>query len=297
MANEIITAIVILTGLGLLFAVILAIAYKKLKVYEDPRIDIVDGMLPKANCGACGVPGCHAFAEMVVAKTINPGKCTVSTPAAIERIANFIGVEASHEEKVVARLLCAGGKNEAHNLADYKGGLGTCRGEAIVAGGPKQCSWGCLGLADCATVCDFDAIKMNFNGLPVVDIVKCTACGDCVEICPKNLFVLMPVGQKLIVQCKSLLEGEAAEVKCSVACTACGKCVADAIPGLITIKNNLAVINYEMNALASPQAIKRCPTDAIVWLENSKQFDKTEITELPIGKVESLVDLENIYYQ
>ncbi len=297
MANEIITAIVILTGLGLLFAIILAIAYKKLKVYEDPRIDSVEAMLPKANCGACGVPGCRAFAEKVVNKTINPGKCTVSTAAAIESIASYMGVEASHEEKVVARLLCAGGKNEAHNMADYKGGLSTCRGEAIVAGGPKQCSWGCLGLADCEKVCDFDAIKMNDNGLPMVDIVKCTACNDCVEICPKDLFVLMPVGQKLIVQCRSLLEGDAAEAKCSVACTACGKCVADAAPGLIEIKNNLAVINYGVNALASPEAIKRCPTDAIVWLENLKQFDKAEITELPIGKVESLFDLENVYYQ
>lgn len=297
MANEIIIAIAILTGLGLLFATILAISYKKLKVYEDPRIDKVEDMLPKANCGACGVPGCRAFAEMVVANTINPGKCTVSSTEGIERIASFMGIVANMEEKVVARLLCAGGKNEAHSLAEYKGGLSTCRGEAVVAGGPKQCSWGCLGLADCERVCDFDAINMNENGLPLVDIVKCTACGDCVDICPKELFVLMPVGQKLIVQCKSLLEGDEAENRCSVACTACGKCVADAAPGLIAIKNNLAVINYEFNDLASADAVRRCSTDAIVWLENSIQFDKTQHAALPIGHVERLSDLENVYYQ
>jgi Na+-translocating ferredoxin:NAD+ oxidoreductase RNF subunit RnfB len=297
MTNEIIIPVAILTGMGLLFAVILSIAYKKLKVYEDPRIDIVEEMLPKANCGACGFPGCHAFAEQIVAKTVNPGKCTVSTPVGIERIGNFLGVNAKQEEKVVARLLCAGGKNEAHNIAEYKGGLGTCRGEALVAGGPKQCTWGCLGLADCERACEFDAIHMNANGLPVVDVVNCIACGDCVDICPKGLFILMPIGQKLIVQCKSFLEGNEAEVKCSVACTACGKCVADAAPGLIEIKNNLAVINYELNALASVDATKRCPTDAIVWLENSKQFELTQKTELPIGHVESLFDLENVYYQ
>ncbi len=297
MAQDIIIAVSILTGLGLLFAFILAIAYKKLRVYEDPRIDVVDSMLPKANCGACGAPGCHAFAEMVVAGTINPGKCTVSTPAAIERIASYIGVDASHEEKVVARLLCAGGKNEAHNMAHYQGGLRTCRGEAMVAGGPKQCSWGCLGLADCEKVCAFDAISMNEDGLPVVDIDKCTACGDCVDICPKNLFELMPIGRKLIVQCKSLLEGDAASIKCSVACTGCGRCVADAAPGLIEIKNNLAVIHYELNALASPQAIRRCPTDAIVWLEHGKQFEIAGIPALPIGKVERIPDLENNYFQ
>jgi Fe-S-cluster-containing hydrogenase component 2 len=221
----------------------------------------------------------------------------VSSPSAVENIASFMGVEAVVGEKVVARLLCAGGKNEAHNLADYKGSLSTCRGEAMIAGGPKQCSWGCLGLADCERICDFDAIHMNDDALPVVDIIKCTACGDCVEICPKNLFVLMPVGQKLIVQCKSLLEGDDAEAKCSVACTGCGKCVMDASPGLIEIKNNLAEINYRLNELASPDAIKRCPTRAIVWLENSKQFDTDRTTRLPIGKVESLADLENTYYQ
>ncbi len=243
------------------------------------------------------LPGCRAFAEMVVANTINPGKCTVSSPEGIDMIAKYMGVEASQEEKVVARLLCAGGKNEAHSLANYKGGLSTCRGEAVVAGGPKQCSWGCLGLADCEKACDFDAIHMNENGLPVVDIIKCTACGDCVDICPKGLFVLMPIGQKLIVQCKSLLEGREAEERCSVACTACGKCVADSVPGLIEIKNNLAVINYENNALASADSIKRCPTNAIVWLENLKQFDIQQATELPIGHVENLSDLENVYYQ
>jgi electron transport complex protein RnfB len=125
--SEIISALAILTGLGLLFATILAIAYKKLRVYEDPRIDKVEEMLPAANCGACGQPGCRAFAELVVDGKINPGKCTVSSESDIENIANFMGVEASNEEKRVARVLCAGGREEAHNRADYKGGLGTCR--------------------------------------------------------------------------------------------------------------------------------------------------------------------------
>jgi Na+-translocating ferredoxin:NAD+ oxidoreductase RNF subunit RnfB len=297
MINEILIALVILTGLGLLFATILAVAYKKLKVYEDPRIDKVEEMLPNANCGACGEPGCRAFAEKVVDKTLNPGKCTVSSADGIEKIANYLGIVASQEEKRVARLLCAGGKNEAHHLAEYKGGLSTCRGEALVAGGPKECSWGCLGLADCEEVCDFDAIRMNENGLPVVDIDKCTACGDCVDICPKDLFVLMPVEQKLLVQCKSLLEGTLAEEKCAVACTACGRCVADAAPGLIEIKNNLAVIDYTQYQLASADAIKRCPTHAIVWLEELKQFDTEQHARLPIGRVETLPDSENVYYQ
>lgn len=296
MANEIIIPLAILTGLGLLFAVILALAYKKLRVYEDPRINVVEDLLPSANCGACGEPGCRAFAEKVVNDSLNPAKCTVSPESGIDQIADFLGVEASQEEKRVARLLCAGGSHNSKNVADYKGGLGTCRGEAVVAGGPKECSWGCLGLGDCEVVCDFNAISMNSNNLPVVNPEKCTACNDCVEVCPKGLFTLMPVSQKLIVQCKSLLEGEQAEAKCNVACTGCTRCVADSAPGVISMVDNLAVINYELNALTDPSAVNRCPTNAIVWLQGESQFAKENTQELPIGRVEVQLD-ETAYYQ
>ena len=107
----------------------------------------------------------------------------------------------------------------------------------------------------------------------------------------------MPVTQKLIVQCKSLLEGDLAESKCSVACTACVRCVADSAPGVISIQNNLAVVNYELNNLTAPAATRRCPTDSIVWLEGEAQFAPEEEIGLPTGRVETLVDLKNTYYQ
>ncbi len=296
MVGDFLIPLLILVGLGLLFGIVLSIAYKRFKVDEDPRIDKVEEMLPHANCGACGVPGCRAFAEQVVNEGTNPAKCTVSSPEGIVDIANYLGVEASEEEKWVARLLCAGGISEAHNLASYKGGMSTCRGEAVVVGGSKDCSWGCLGLGDCETVCDFDAITMNDNGLPVVDAEKCAACNDCIEVCPKELFVLMPISRKLIVQCRSLIEGDLAESKCSVACTACARCVVDSAPGVIEIKDNLAVINYELNDLTSPVAVKRCPTDAIVWLEGDNQFEQKKKLNLPIGRVEEVIDKDK-YYQ
>jgi RnfABCDGE-type electron transport complex B subunit len=296
MGTDFFIPLLILSGLSLLFGVILSVAYKNFKVYEDPRIDVVEEMLPWANCGACGEPGCRAFSESVVSKGTNPAKCTVSSPEGIDNIAQFLGVEAQQEEKRVARLLCAGGKSEAHSLADYEGGMKTCRGEALISGGPKACSWGCLGLGDCEVACTFGAINMNEDGLPVVDPEKCTACNDCVEICPKGLFELMPISQRLIVQCKSLLEGDLAESKCSVACTGCSRCVADAAPGLITMENNLAVINYQMNDLSSPVATRRCPTGAIVWLQGDAQFEEQWESNLPLGRVEKGID-SDVYYQ
>jgi len=296
MFNEIVIALVILTGLGVLFASILALAYKKLRVYEDPRIDRVEEMLPGANCGACSMPGCRAFAEKVIEGELNVGKCTVSSPGGIEEIAAFLGVEASAEEKRVARVLCAGGTNEAHNKAEYRGGISTCRGEAVVAGGVKDCAWGCLGLGDCAEVCDFDAIHMSNDSLPVVDIEKCTACGDCVDICPKSLFEIMPVSQKLIVQCKSQLEGDKALEQCSVACNACGLCAVQSAPGVITMVNNLPLVNYDLNNLTSSHATVKCPTGAIVWLESDKQFVVNAEKDLPLGRIDAQYSSEQ-YYQ
>ncbi len=255
--------------LGGLLAWLLAVANRRLYVYEDPRIAQVEELLPKSNCGACGTAGCRNFAEELVAGKIMPAKCTVSPPQMTGYIADFLGVAAGDVEKRVARLACAGGKHVARLRAHYDG-LATCRAAATVGGGGKACVWGCLGLGDCEAVCDFDAIRMNQYGLPEVDTDKCTACGDCVVVCPKGLFSLHPLSHKLWVACKNHADGDTAERLCEVACTACGKCAVDSAPGLIKVENELATIDYGRNALATARSIERCPTGAIVWLEGDQ---------------------------
>jgi Na+-translocating ferredoxin:NAD+ oxidoreductase RNF subunit RnfB len=294
MLSSIATAAVFMIVLGIILAAILAFANKKLFVYEDPRIEAVDDMLPQAQCGACGTPGCRPFAEAVVSGAKNPASCTVNSPKGNEKIADFMGINMGNHEKVVARLACAGGTHVAKTRAKYDG-LASCHAAATIGGGGKGCNWGCLGLADCADVCDFDAIYMDEHGLPIVIEDKCTACNDCVVICPKDLFSLQPVSHQLFVACKSLAEGDQAEAECEVACTACERCVKDAPEGLIEIKNNLAVINFEKYAdyAVDQTPIERCPTGAIVWIDNplgttrsttgkaSKKILRT--TALPLG--------------
>ncbi len=256
-------------GLGVVLAIFLAIASKKLFVFEDPRIGEVEALLPHSNCGACGSAGCRNFAELVVEGKMSPATCTVNSAEQAQSIATLLGVAAGEVEKRVARLACAGGKHVATMRAKYSG-LSSCRAAAVTGGGGKSCAWGCLGLADCASVCDFDAIHMDKNGLPVVDLAKCTACGDCVDVCPKDLFSIHGVTHKLWVACRNENDGDAAEAACEVACTACGRCVVDAAPGLIHLERNLAVIDYEKNSGAKQEAIERCPTGAIVWLEGER---------------------------
>ena len=269
----ILQAILILGGTSLVFAIFISAANKKLKVWEDPRIDVVAAMLPSANCGACGLPGCRAFAEKAVIGEIQPAKCTVSNAERIEEIAQFLGVDAGEAVKRVARLMCAGGTNVAVQRAEYRG-LSTCEAAAAVAGGGKGCAWGCLGLADCERACTFGAITMNEFGLPVVDVDKCTACNDCVVACPKELFVLRNLDHPLFVQCKNLVQGDVVLEQCTVACTACGKCVLDAAPGLISVASGVAVIDYDKIAEAEESAIERCPTGAIVWLRGAQFGDQ-----------------------
>jgi H+/Na+-translocating ferredoxin:NAD+ oxidoreductase subunit B len=284
---SVVIALVALGGLTLLLALMLILANKKLYVYEDPRLDAVEDLLPHTNCGACGYPGCRPFAEALVSETVLPGKCTVSSEDGRVAIAEYLGVALGAEEKRVARLACAGGTNVALNRASYSG-LQTCQAAALVSGGGKGCFWGCLGHGDCDVVCDFDAIAMDAYGLPVVDEDLCTACGDCVEVCPKDLFSLHPVSHRLWVACKNLDHGDEILEECQVGCTACEKCAMDASGDLITMADNLPVINYAENH-NTQVPIQRCPTGAIVWLDGKLGVIKGKESKKIIRKGERRV--------
>jgi RnfABCDGE-type electron transport complex B subunit len=278
---NVLTAVGFLGGLTLLLATLLVLANRRLAVAEDPRVGAVEEMLPHTNCGACGFPGCLAFAEALVEGRAQPAGCTVGDEAARRRIAGFLGVDVGRVEKRVARLACAGGANVARRHAHYHG-LETCNAASQVAGGGKGCFWGCLGLGDCEVACDFDAIRMNEQGLPVVDEARCTACGDCVDACPKALFSLEAASHRLWVACRSLEAGDEMLEDCEVGCTACGRCAFDA-PDLIEMKNNLPVVDYGRGPL-SKDAIERCPTGAIVWLESDGRVIKGAAARKPIRR-------------
>ncbi len=261
----------ILAGVSIVLAGLISLAYLKLRVWEDPRIDTVAHMLPGANCGACGFPGCRGLAEQIVLRKAKPASCTVSTQDGRDDIAEYMGIDAGEAVKRVARLMCAGGTDVARRRVEYHG-LESCAAAVAVSGGGKACAWGCVGFTDCAVACTFEAIRMSDTGLPVVDPELCTACGDCVAACPRGLFTILPLDAHLVVQCKSLLEGAAATEVCAVACNACGRCAADAAPGLIQMQmgGRLPVVDYEKIELQNEAAIKRCPTGAIAWVEGAQ---------------------------
>ncbi|MCB9896408.1 MAG: 4Fe-4S binding protein [Planctomycetes bacterium] len=266
------TSGLVLGGVGVVFGALIAAAHRRLRVWEDPRIDAVAEILPGSNCGACGFAGCRSFAENVVEGAAPPSTCTQMTEDAVGEVAGLLGVDAGVAVKRSARLLCAGGLGLARQDASYVG-LGTCRAAAAVAGGGKACPWGCLGLGDCIPVCDDDAIALDARALPVVDPDACTACGRCVDACPRGLLELRPVAHALVVQCKSALEGDTALALCDVACTACGKCIQDAPPGALELRAGIPVVADGRWDELSPDVTARCPTGAIRWVVGRQRFD------------------------
>ena len=191
----------------------------------------------------------------------------MSSAEALRLIAGFLGIDVGLKEKRVARLHCAGGRSSVRKIADYHG-IPSCRAAFVVNGGGRACSWGCLGFGDCERACTFDAIRMNDEELPVVDVDGCTACNDCVEVCPLDLFTLEPISSRVIVQCSAPLTAEAARSACRVACDACGRCAVDAPPGVIEMVGGLPVINEP--ARATLDCTLRCPTGAIQVVEGNQ---------------------------
>jgi len=260
----IIQSIVVLGVLGLGFGIFLAYFSKRFEVKRDPKIDEVLDVLPGVNCGACGYAGCAAYAEAVVTnKEIPVTLCVPGQKAVADKIAKMLGKEVSEKKmQMVAQLKCNGGKEETSDKFEYEG-VKNCKGANLISGGPKSCSYGCIGYGDCVNVCKFDALSMGSNGLPVVDKEKCTACGMCVKECPKRLFRLVPKEKKIHVLCSSKDMAKDVTKACKVGCIGCKACERACPSDAIHVKDNLAEIDYSKCTM-SGKCVSACPRKIIV---------------------------------
>ena len=114
-----------------------------------------------------------------------------------EAIAGIMGVKIEAVEPDIALPGCYFGVEDADTKYVYNG-LDDCRAVALLGGGMKVCTIGCLGLGTCARTCPFDAIRMGPEGLPVVDEQKCTGCGTCERVCPKHIINLSSITRRII---------------------------------------------------------------------------------------------------
>lgn len=269
-------AIATMGGLGFIFAGGLAIADKKLRVFEDPKIAQINDVLPGANCGGCGYAGCYDFAVNVVEGKASVTGCPVGDNDTAKEIADIMGVEAGESVKMLPRILCRGGHQEAvQKMVDYYGPL-SCSAMDIVSGGDKLCYYGCLGGGDCVKACPFDAMVMNDNGLPEVIEELCTGCGNCVKACPRDVIEMHPADREVFVFCKNHDDPKKSKDVCKVACLGCGICARKSDGG-IEMVDNLGVIHYDK---LDPEKIPfdKCRTGAIGYLDG-REKKLTEVKE------------------
>lgn len=266
MSPVVLYSVLILGGLGILLAAILFLIAKKFKVVEDPRIEQVEAVMPGANCGGCGFPGCRGFADAFVKSNGSSNMfCPVGGNKVMEAAAAVLGVTIEAKEPQVAVVRCSGSPANRKRTAEYNS-ASSCKLAAMLFSGDTGCQFGCLGLGDCAAACKFDAIHIDPTTLlPVVDEEKCTACGACAKACPKMIIELRNKGvknRKVFVSCVNKEKGGVARKSCTVACIGCGKCAKTCPFGAITVENNLAYIDYTKCKMCR-KCVAECPTGAI----------------------------------
>jgi Na+-translocating ferredoxin:NAD+ oxidoreductase RNF subunit RnfB len=295
--NYILIAVIVLGAIALVSALILYIVSKKFAVQEDPRIGQVAELLPGANCGGCGFPGCSGMAEALVkgadSGSLEGFSCPVGGSAVMTQVADLLGMAVANAEPMVAVVRCSGSCELRPRIVSYDG-LQTCNAMNACSMGDTGCGYGCLGCGDCVAACKFDAICIDEKtGLPVVDEDKCTSCGACVKACPRNIIELRkkgPKSRRLWVGCVNKDKGAVAKKACGAACIGCSKCTKECKFEAITVTNNVAYIDWK-KCKNCRKCESVCPTGAIKSVNFPERKLKEEAPSQTI-KVASTVSVE-----
>ena len=248
---EIVIAIGILGGLGLIFGLVLAIASKVFYVETDPRLDQLNECLPGANCGGCGYAGCGGYAEAVLKGEAPIGKCASGGDECAAKMAEIMGVKAEKVARRVAMVRCSGYKRrdaEGKHIGlmekgNYEGAMDCLAATKVAGRGHTICKYGCLGFGNCVKACQYDAIHV-VDGVARVDFDKCVGCMSCAAACPRGIIANVEYGEHIVISCSSHAKGNVTTRGCTLGCIGCGLCKKVCPKGAITLDRNLAVIDY-----------------------------------------------------
>ena len=257
---EILIAFIVMFSVALLAGGCLAVFSHFFAVTENPLKKQVREHLPGINCGACGYKGCDDYAAALADGGVSPSLCIPGAQAVADQIGALLGVEAESFSDVVAFVSCDGHCDAVAPKAVYEG-VATCQAASMVYGGANACRFGCVGLGDCAASCPANAICVS-DGVARVNTDRCLGCGLCVTICPKNIIRMLPQKTTTVVMCSSQDKGAEARKACKSACIGCKKCEKTCPNNAISVKNNLAVIDYS-RCTNCEACVRECPTGCL----------------------------------
>ena len=133
-------SVLVLLGLGLVTATVLAVASRVFHVEEDPRVQAVLEALPGANCGGCGYAGCEGYATAVATDPAVPAnRCCAGGAETSIAVGELTGKTVAASDPLVSFRRC---DKVAGNVAlryDYQG-MPSCAAAAGLVGGSDSCS-------------------------------------------------------------------------------------------------------------------------------------------------------------
>ncbi|MBE6036697.1 MAG: RnfABCDGE type electron transport complex subunit B [Clostridiales bacterium] len=259
--SNILIPVALCGGMGLILSVVLVIAAKLFEVPVNEIAEKARGVLPGANCGACGYAGCDDYAAALAeGRETKINLCIPGANGVAQALSDVMGVEFEAATSRMAVVRCSGTRGKTSYVMDYQG-LQSCKANRMFYRGRGSCGSGCLGFGDCAKVCQFNAIVIE-NGVAVVDRTKCTGCGMCAKICPVNIIDIMPQTARVIVGCASTMPAAQTKDGCDIGCVGCGICMDTCKFDAIKVENNCAVIDYDKCKNCGLCA-KKCPRHII----------------------------------
>lgn len=219
----------IMAAIGLACGLIIYLVYIKVpqKVKGLEKTEEITSILTGMNCGACGYPGCFAYAQALsqdpdlITKT--PCSQVLQDPDSLAKLEKVLGCKLDAAAMCKKALVHCGGNSET--VCDYSG-VQTCKAAAQLLRGYRKCPYACLGLGDCVEICPQGAISIDpEKNIAIVDPEKCTGCGLCVTECPQDLIELVPAGTKVAFLCNyKPLKNIPGRERCDYGCTHCRKC-------------------------------------------------------------------------
>ncbi|MFZ3107082.1 MAG: 4Fe-4S dicluster domain-containing protein [Candidatus Hydromicrobium sp.] len=235
------------------------------------------------NCGACGFPGCFAYAQALAKdkNTFFTNTCAtvLQEPGMLKVLEKTLGIEVDSSKinkKAVVR--CYGNSGVIGNYS----GIKTCNAASKLLGGYKECPYGCLGLGDCIAVCPNGAISIDEKmNVAVIDPDKCIGCGLCVKECPIGIIKLVPANANIVYLCSyQSLKNIPGREKCDVGCLHCKKCFKACENGAIIWNEEKAIPEFDFTRCTlCGKCIEACPHDRLIELSNVALKEKAVLSK------------------